>query len=320
MTPRVADAILGKVARQQNDLFRRVREGTLDPEQVSRGLQLIIEGRSLIGGVFTSVGRQLELVREWNSQRGWGFTDQDFLNLGEPPAWPESKLVAVVLDVQLETIQKTFEEAWARIVSQKPNSHRWEEMKTDKDHLRLYPGCRHRRQLSWRIIDLGANQDKSPEYIQKQVNPEVLPHSAGLWAAALHPKWVRAMDLDAVPFVNIVGYQFFEPAGRPWTNMLLLSGSVSTEAVRLNTGNGYHPHRGWAVPVFLEFCPSPERVDEWLESDGSNFGMEEHISSCRSCQVGVAALALLSEGDKIITHERMNAKLATVGLARGTGE
>lgn len=38
------DAMLGKIARQQNDLFRRVREG-LDSELVSRGLQQLIEGR-----------------------------------------------------------------------------------------------------------------------------------------------------------------------------------------------------------------------------------------------------------------------------------
>ena len=45
MTRVVADDILGKLARQQNDLFRRVREGSLDVELVSTQLQQIIEGR-----------------------------------------------------------------------------------------------------------------------------------------------------------------------------------------------------------------------------------------------------------------------------------
>lgn len=44
MTKVADDAMLGKIARQQNDLFRRVREG-LDPELVSRGIQNLIEGR-----------------------------------------------------------------------------------------------------------------------------------------------------------------------------------------------------------------------------------------------------------------------------------
>lgn len=41
----VSDEVLGRIARKQADLFRRVREGTLDPESVSRGLQALIEGR-----------------------------------------------------------------------------------------------------------------------------------------------------------------------------------------------------------------------------------------------------------------------------------
>jgi len=45
MTTQVADAVLGKIARQYNDLFRRVREGTLEPEGVSNGLQALIEGK-----------------------------------------------------------------------------------------------------------------------------------------------------------------------------------------------------------------------------------------------------------------------------------
>lgn len=44
MTKVADDAMLGKIARQQNDLFRRVREG-LDSDLVSRGLQCLIEGR-----------------------------------------------------------------------------------------------------------------------------------------------------------------------------------------------------------------------------------------------------------------------------------
>jgi len=41
----VTDEVLGKIARQQNDLFRRVREGSLDPNVASAGLQLVIENK-----------------------------------------------------------------------------------------------------------------------------------------------------------------------------------------------------------------------------------------------------------------------------------
>lgn len=44
MTQRVTDEQLGKVAVKQGELFRRVKEGTLDPEKICNGLQWIIEG------------------------------------------------------------------------------------------------------------------------------------------------------------------------------------------------------------------------------------------------------------------------------------
>lgn len=40
----VSDEQLGQLARKQNDLFRRVREGTLSVEQVLANIQQIIEG------------------------------------------------------------------------------------------------------------------------------------------------------------------------------------------------------------------------------------------------------------------------------------
>ena len=41
----VTDEELGKLSRQWHDLFRRVREGSLDAEMASIGLQGVIEGK-----------------------------------------------------------------------------------------------------------------------------------------------------------------------------------------------------------------------------------------------------------------------------------
>lgn len=48
MTRTVEDEVLGKIARQQNDLFRRVREGSLNPDVVSAQLQQTIEGVAMM--------------------------------------------------------------------------------------------------------------------------------------------------------------------------------------------------------------------------------------------------------------------------------
>ncbi len=53
----VTDEQLGKIARQQADLFRRVREGTLDVEGVSRRIQDIIESKPVgAGALLRQVG------------------------------------------------------------------------------------------------------------------------------------------------------------------------------------------------------------------------------------------------------------------------
>jgi len=61
---RVADEQLGKLARQQADLFRRVREGSLDPDYVLRRLQEIIEikpsGLRTAYPIFVNYGRSIE--------------------------------------------------------------------------------------------------------------------------------------------------------------------------------------------------------------------------------------------------------------------
>lgn len=50
----VTDEQLGKFARQQTDLFRRVREGALDINDVSRKIQNIIEGKNVPTSIVVS--------------------------------------------------------------------------------------------------------------------------------------------------------------------------------------------------------------------------------------------------------------------------
>jgi len=46
MTRKVADALLGKLSRMYADIIRRLGTGTLDPNHVVRGFQIIIENRN----------------------------------------------------------------------------------------------------------------------------------------------------------------------------------------------------------------------------------------------------------------------------------
>lgn len=57
MTQKVADVFTAKVARQKDELSRRVNEGTLDAQEVSIALQLLIENR------FTVSDEWLDLLK-----------------------------------------------------------------------------------------------------------------------------------------------------------------------------------------------------------------------------------------------------------------
>ena len=52
MTQVADDVKLGKISRQWNDLFRRVREGTLDADKVSVALQEVIESKFLLNPAY----------------------------------------------------------------------------------------------------------------------------------------------------------------------------------------------------------------------------------------------------------------------------
>ncbi len=206
--------------------------------------------------MFISPAEQFELVRQRNAKRGWGFTDEDFSCLGEPPAWPDDDLYAVVLEVSLDSIQQTFEEAWlwaAEAQRDYRRHRRWPELSSDERGLRLLVGIEHKRGLRWRVVDLGANWDKKDGIAPRNVrDPKRSPHSAILWAAALFPAWVRAIDGVNVPNVWIPGYEASVSDHMPWTEVPRLQVSFGNGEVSLDTHSRGSCFGGLAVPEFRE--------------------------------------------------------------------
>lgn len=207
----------------------------------------------LINGMFISPAAQLELVRQRNTERNWGFTEEAFAALGEPPVWPDGKLSAVILDVSLDTPQQTFDKAWHFAASVQQNNWRWDGLKSDPDHLRLLPGITHKRCLRWRVVDLGANWDRKNGISSADVrNAKTSPYSAILWAASYFPKWIQAMDGTNVPYVWIPGYQLTIAGGGRWSFVPCLSWGRSCRWVGLGADDALSRCVGWAVPSFRE--------------------------------------------------------------------
>ncbi|MDX1535749.1 MAG: hypothetical protein R3346_03250 [Candidatus Spechtbacterales bacterium] len=82
------DEELGKISRQWMELFRRVREGSLDTDYVSRGLQAIIEQKtpSYHSQIFTVEVDYAKLVSEYLKDDVYDFANEYLTDDNFPPA------------------------------------------------------------------------------------------------------------------------------------------------------------------------------------------------------------------------------------------
>lgn len=219
-----------------------------NPSLFAKIVRIVELSSDLIEGMFISALQQLAIVHDRNLDRGWGFTKSDFDTLGEPPAWPKGRLCAIVLDVVLNTIQQTFDEAFYFARSVQLYSWHSEDIKSDSEHLKLMPGIVRQRGLHWLAIDLGANYGKSPAKVS---TPENAPDSAILWAASYFCEWVRAMDSVNIPQVWVPGYRLNVSNLAPWTNVPLLYWFKADFEIQMQSLGELFSREYWSVPVIL---------------------------------------------------------------------
>jgi hypothetical protein len=202
---------------------------------------------SQVVGIFSTAAEHLAVVRQWNVDFRLGFTEEEFAEAERTvPAIPVGKLVAMVLVPYLDTVQETFDFLWNRAAAAQKANRRWADMKSDAKYLRLIAGAKHPgRCLRWEVIDLGANQGRSP----KSVRNASSPHAAIMAALALHPKWVRAMDGNKVPYVWLSGYECSCPDVQSWGNVPYAYFNASDSKVRLSANDCGDVYSDCAVPM-----------------------------------------------------------------------
>lgn len=222
---------------------------------------------TLVHGLFTKPEKQIERVREWNKEFGWGISDEAFAEAEKSvPAWPEEKLVAVVLvpyladkkaedDTVTTGLERTFHELWMRAKAEQDANWRWDGYdKAGSDRLRLHKGIEHpstssgHAMLRWEVIDLGCNRNKKPMDVRSSKSS---PNAGILAAAALHPQWVKSMDCDKVPYVWIPGYEVQVPDGEPWTYVPSLYFDRGKRELQLSDHWCDCYGSSWAVPSFF---------------------------------------------------------------------
>ncbi|MFY9484282.1 MAG: hypothetical protein WAP74_01510 [Patescibacteria group bacterium] len=262
----VSDEQLERLDGKYKAIQDKLGAGALPFEQVLGAFQSVHDGNfgdtvvpvthqrvrkiQLIHGLFVPPEVQIENVRHWNEQKKWGFGKNVLADLSKPPAWPDDRLVAVVLVPYLWDVQATFDGLWGIAASRQKNHWRWPDFRSDAQHLRLLQGIEHKPGLRWEVMDLAANWDRkdgvSPESVRSAASS---PHAGILAAAAHHPKWVQAMDGVKLPHVWIPGYEATIPGCGRWQCVPYLVFYRDDREVHFGADDRCHRNPLCAVPA-----------------------------------------------------------------------
>jgi hypothetical protein len=211
--------------------------------------------------MFTSLPEQLSDIRQWNEERGWGFTAADFHAVDlSPRAGNLDELVVDVIAVYLpeagglDGVRRTCHEMWTLAAQQQPHAWSWDWYtdKWEQHHkpVRLIDGIVHRPGIRRVTVDLAAHVVPGRHIRPSQVRGPHSAHAEVLAAAAHFPRWVRAMDGKTVPYAWLCGYQVLV-RDRPAPRMPALSWSRLRRTVSLTAGWSEHAYGGWSAPTCL---------------------------------------------------------------------
>jgi len=218
--------------------------------------------------MFVPLAEQMDNVRRWNMEKGWGFGEADFSAVDLTPGQYDDPLVADVIavylpgDVSLDAVRRTCDELWGVLCDQYPNAWCWDEKCWDlrlvgRKQVRLLNGIAHQSGIRRVTLDLGAHWDPVRPTRSIDIRGRDSAHAEVLAAAAHFPGWVRAMDGMTVPFALLSGYQVTLVEPESWRRLPCLSWNESRATLSLTAhwADIYAPR--WSSPVCLAGVVSP---------------------------------------------------------------
>ena len=214
----------------------------------------------LIHGVFNTTVDVLMAFEAQCAAKGIDFGKFSWVGPESAPDFdPNDPETVVVLDATLDTLQNTFEFAWAWTVDGQDDKWRWDGMLSDQKKLRLLSDDRKDDAegdgsefkpytLRWVRIKLDTNVGKKPVDIR---NPKS-PGCALLFMAAEHPERIKATDYEKRFGFWLPGLKCTAPGEDAWQNVPCVSFDRDDRQVRLDS----YPHDSsgdyLSVPSFRE--------------------------------------------------------------------
>lgn len=265
------DKLIG-ITAQHNEIVKRVGNGSLDPDNVRKALQDIIEGKfpeikppkAAITHVlakqptwYVSAVEQLKKVMAFNAALDWGFQDSDFPAIpGYRPSDPnEVLMLAVSLPPKgrKSGLHRTFDELWNLIEAPDGyTKYRWDELKATTKLLRQAPGYSHTPGIRWVVFDPNAYRGKSPEAALKQskIDSVQLAGLEVLMAALLFPTWTTSWNGGSSPYPNMSALQFYWNSD--WSHVPFLNRWDGLRQLKLHADWADGSYDDWSSPSVRE--------------------------------------------------------------------
>jgi hypothetical protein len=209
--------------------------------------------------IFVSLRTQLDNVRKWNEERGWGFGPDDLDAIDLTPTAEDKPLVvdliAVYLDgdANLNGVRRTCHELWTVAAAQQSLTWSWDwywdKWLNRPQPVRLFDGIVHRPGVRRVTVDLGAHFEPGQFISANMVRSHDSAHAEVLAAAAHFPRWVRAMDGQTVPFTWLSGYEVMIWERPSPERLPALSWVGYRQSMSLTADWAEHTYSGWASPT-----------------------------------------------------------------------
>ena len=188
--------------------------------------------RKLIHGVFNNTDEVLAAFIVRCARRDIEYKKFSWVGSKFAPEFdPNDPEMVVVLDVTLDTLQNTFEFAWAWTVDGQDDSWRYEGMLSDADNLALLDGLEFKPYtLRWVRITLDSNVGKKPIDIR---DPKSSPGCALLFMSAEHPARIKATDYEKRFGFWLPGLKCTDPGYEAWRYVPCVGFSRDDREVKL---------------------------------------------------------------------------------------
>ncbi|MFH2062589.1 MAG: hypothetical protein ABIJ46_00335 [bacterium] len=201
----------------------------------------------------------LERLTQANLAQNGGITDETLKRLrGNVPEVPEGPLTFLSLRIRLgegqEGVQRTANAHLAEIlrVHGERNVWRWDHLRTDKKHLRLWVGNEtHKPVVKWCVIDLDTHRKR--QSITAVRGPKSIADE-GLVLAWLYPDYPRSIDYKENPGYFLGGYELNIPVSddESWDDVPIVYRPLGAGGVGLRAGWRGSGLSGYAVSSLRE--------------------------------------------------------------------